>query len=170
MNCSLTVLLRTPFSTDELLFLQLEERGDQKFKIQWSKKCMTVNASKGSGEECLEINSQVHPALTTCPFLVLQLTLAHCMLLDLLFQQSCTSALNLSLWHTQIKILRPCKEEGKKSSQDLTAYLNGPFAFGWSITNRPKERLHTLYLTFPHPIPFSKTLRSAEGRKATSTR
>lgn len=131
MNLSLTVLLRTPFSTDELLFSQLEERGDQKFKIQWSKKCMTINASKGSGEECLEINSQVHPALTTCPFPVVQLTLAHCTLLDPVFQQSCTIALNLGLWHTQIKIMRPCKEGGKKiSSQDPMAYLNGPFAFG----------------------------------------
>lgn len=61
---------------------------------------MTKNASKGSSEECSEINSQVSPALMTPQFPVTLLNLAHCTLLDLLFQLLGPIALNVGLRHT----------------------------------------------------------------------
>lgn len=76
---------------------------------------MTKNASKGSRKECSEIKSRVPTDLLT-PWLPLpQLNLAQHALLDLLFLLLHTTALSLGLKYMQIKILRPCKDGGKKN-------------------------------------------------------
>lgn len=133
-------------------------------------KCMTKSASKGSGEECSEMKSQVPSASMTLPSTGLLLNLAHHMLLDPLFRLLRPIASNLGLRHTWIKILRPCESGEKNSSQDPMTYLNGPFVLVWSITDSHKQRLHMPYLTFPYPLPFKQILRIAEGRKAVSTK
>lgn len=74
---------------------------------------MTKSASKGSGEECSEMKSQVPSASMTLPSTGLLLNLAHHMLLDLLFWLLRPIASNLGLRHTWIKILRPCKSGEK---------------------------------------------------------
>lgn len=75
---------------------------------------MTENASKGSRKECSEIKSRVPTDLLT-PWLPLpRLNLAHHALLDLLFPLLHATALSLGLRYMQIKILRPCKDGGKK--------------------------------------------------------
>lgn len=166
----MTVLLRTPFSTDKLLFSHLEERGDQKFKIQWSKSAW-LKILKGQQWRMLGFKSQVPAALMIPQFSVPPLNLAHCTLLVLLLQLLHPIALDLDLRHKQIKILRPWKTVRKRilpRSHDLT-YQNGPCAFCWCVTNTHKKLCPTR-LTFPNPLPFSKTLRIAEGREGVSTK
>lgn len=84
---------------------------------------MTKNASKGSGEECSEMKSQVPSAIMTLPSPVSLLNLAHRMLLDLLFRPLCPIASNLGLRRTWIKILRPCKA-GEKTLHQTPCHIS----------------------------------------------